>query len=156
MNESDPAIDRLLRLRPHGGLVDKKKCVELAKHFFKVEAFWANQLGMLDHLPCMDIAEVIAPETEVPHLEEFNASGFAQSTAEGRACRSYLRWSQLKLTKPELIAEFGLEDPYEVLLLFFESGGELSIEHGWLADVAGCGGFEIRGLRRRAVADLSG
>ena len=149
------AISKLLCLRPPSSTVAPEVRIELAKRFFETEAVWANKLGLLDHFPCVDIADAIKPGIDVPDLETFNSSGFAQSTAESKACRAYLRWSALRSTNANFAIEFGLDDPYEHLLSFFKNGGEFSIEHGWMADVAGCGGFDIKGLRRRAIASLS-
>ncbi|WP_442482944.1 hypothetical protein [Aeoliella sp. SH292] len=143
-------IDLLLSLRPYDGLRDAQVCLALAKKYFEIETSWAEKLRMLDFFPPINIAQALAPDIGSPDMAVLLRSNFATSTAEHRACEGFLLWQALTDSTPHLISQHRLEDPYPVLLDFFKHGGRLAME-GWQAEVFGCGGFDVRQLRKQML-----
>lgn len=153
VNRVPKPIDLLLSLRPNLRPVDADVCLALAKKYFEIETRWAERLEMLDFFPPVNIAQALSPDISSPEMAILHRSNFATSTAEHRACEGFLLWDALMDSTPHLISQHRLEDPYPVLLEFFKHGGRLAME-GWQAEVFGCGGFDVRQLRKGMLGGI--
>jgi len=143
-------LNHLFSLRPAKGPLQADNCLALGRSFLELETLWLDALGMPATLfPCVDLAGALGQSSLPDDIEKkFRESRFAQSSAESRACHSYLRWCLLKESRPETIQAFGIDDPYVPMIMLFESGGEFSLE-GWFFDILKCGGINVRALRQR-------
>jgi hypothetical protein len=96
----------------------------LIREYLRRSAWWARTLDAVAEWPFFDIAAHLAPEVHVPEdlarqLEDLISTRIGwPSVAE--ACRAALHWAAL--TDARIPPAYGLDDPYEPLVLLFERG----------------------------------
>ncbi len=106
----------------------------LMREYLRRSAWWARALDAVAEWPFFDIAAHIAPEVQVPQhlaqqLEDLISARVGWPSV-ARACRAALHWAALTDAKTPL--KYGLDDPYEPLVLLFERGGGFTTEHGFI------------------------
>lgn len=106
----------------------------LMREYLRRSAWWARALDAVAEWPFFDIAAHIAPEVQVPEhltrqLEDLISTRIGWPSV-ARVCRAALRWAALADARNP--PDYGLDDPYEPLVLLFERGGGFTTEHGFI------------------------
>jgi hypothetical protein len=129
-------LDRLLAVDWTGGTSfdHARSRVHLMREYLRRSAWWARTLDAVGEWPFFDIAAHIAPDVQAPEdlarqLEDLISTRIGWPSVAA-ACRAALRWAAL--TDAKTPSTYGLDDPYEPLVLLFERGGGFTTEHGFI------------------------
>lgn len=128
--------------------------VSLMREYLRRSAVWAEALHDKEHWRFIDLPKRLAPglaldSATAAKLHEIMDRHHLTSLVR-QLCDMALRWS-LIVDRPETKA-FGLPDPYEPLLQFFEAHGAFTVEHGFI-DLDGAA-LPIRTWAENAAAPI--
>lgn len=160
-SRSARTLDRLLAVdwKGEASFDHARSRARLMREYLRRSARWAETLDAATEWPFFDIAGHLAPQVQAPDDLAPRLESLISTTigwpAVARVCRAALRWAALLDAGVPL--PYGLDDPYEPMLLLFERGGGFTTEHGFV-DLVGAsvrlGAYEDH-LVTEPVVDLT-
>lgn len=134
-NEEE-ALQRLLAINWTVTRSGSKSDVALVREYLRRAAQWVKTLKTTEHWPFSDFGCLIDPEVraspEVAHQFQAVLRPFSLWPTITKSCLWYLHWVALKRNKPEALAAYNLEEPYEPLIRLYERSGRFYTEHGFI------------------------